>query len=41
MEADMVTKKIMEIVYFIMESYRERKFTQAEIVEKVKERNMN
>ena len=38
MEADMVTKKIMEIVYFIMESYRERKFTQAEIVEKVKEK---
>lgn len=37
-EADMVTKKIMEIVYFIMESYRERKFTQAEIVEKVKEK---
>ena len=38
MEADMVTKKIMENVNFIMESYRERKFTQAEIVEKVKEK---
>lgn len=33
-----MAKKSMDIVDFIMESYRARKFTQAEIVEEVKKK---